>query len=238
MLHQNNQSEDRHTCGARRQCSAKDSETESQPTTWQGASGIRQKIQALWCKQWWHLFHRWTSFPRVPCRNGWSQISPNVHTEAKCEWALRSLRRELERRPSFKKAMNACRQKFYRPNVAQLIRKWVASCEQCVKVSRIDNNKLTQLALRISHKGVTRPKHSLQTDLIPELLSSGSYENIVTAIDKFSRYLFAYSTTSQDDKRIATIIFNIMTIEKRNRCSSRNYHETCQDEKWADNWDT
>ena len=50
-----------------------------------------------------------------------------------------------------------------------------------------------------------------QIDLVPELPPSGGYENIVTAMDVFSRYLFAYPTSNQDAKTIAKVLINIMT---------------------------
>ena len=51
----------------------------------------------------------------------------------------------------------------------------------------------------------------MQIDLVPELPSSGGYENIVTATDVFSRYVFAYPTSNQDVKTIAKVLINIMT---------------------------
>ena len=51
----------------------------------------------------------------------------------------------------------------------------------------------------------------MQIDLEPGLPPSGGYENIVTAMDTFSRYLIAYPTCSQDGKTIARVIINIMT---------------------------
>ena len=47
--------------------------------------------------------------------------------------------------------------------------------------------------------------------MVPELPPSGGYENIVTAMDVFSRYLFVYPTTNQDAKTIAKVLLNIMT---------------------------
>ena len=41
----------------------------------------------------------------------------------------------------------------------------------------------------------------MQKVLVPELPPSGGYENIVTAMAVFSRYLFAYPTSSQDARR-------------------------------------
>ena len=51
----------------------------------------------------------------------------------------------------------------------------------------------------------------MQIDLVPELPKSGGYENIVTAMDVFSRYLFAYPTSNQDVKRITKVLINNMT---------------------------
>ena len=51
----------------------------------------------------------------------------------------------------------------------------------------------------------------MQIDLVPGLPPSGGYENIVTAIGVFSRYLFAYRTSNQDAKTVAQVLINIMT---------------------------
>ena len=51
----------------------------------------------------------------------------------------------------------------------------------------------------------------MQIDLVPGLPPSGGYENIVIAIDVFSRYLFAYPTANQDAKTVAKVLINIMT---------------------------
>ena len=51
----------------------------------------------------------------------------------------------------------------------------------------------------------------MQIDLVPVSPPSGVYENIVTAMDVFSRYLFAYPTSNQDATTIAKVIINIMT---------------------------
>ena len=51
----------------------------------------------------------------------------------------------------------------------------------------------------------------MQIDLVPGLPPSGGYENIVTAMDVFSRYLLAYPTSNQDATKIAKVIIDIMT---------------------------
>ena len=51
----------------------------------------------------------------------------------------------------------------------------------------------------------------MQIDLVPELSPSGGYENILTAMEVFSKYLFVYPSSSQDAKTISKVIINIMT---------------------------
>ena len=62
---------------------------------------------------------------------------------------------------------------------------------------------------RIEH--ITAPEDAMQIDLVPEFPTSGGYEKIVTAMDVFSRSLFAYPTSNEDAKTNAKVITNIMT---------------------------
>ena len=48
-------------------------------------------------------------------------------------------------------------------------------------------------------------------DLVPGSPPSGGYANIVTAMDVFSRSLFAYPTSNQDATTVAKVLINIMT---------------------------
>ena len=58
---------------------------------------------------------------------------------------------------------------------------------------------------------INPPGDTKQSDLVPELPPSVGYENIVTAMVVFSRYLFAYPTLNQDAKTIAKVLNNITT---------------------------
>ena len=84
------------------------------------------------------------------------------------------------------------------------------SCEQCIRESRIDRS-LTRLHMQNHTEHITAPEDAMQIDFVPELQPSGGYENIVTAMDVFSRYLFAYPTSNQDANSIAKVLVNIMT---------------------------
>ena len=94
--------------------------------------------------------------------------------------------------------------------MAQLIRRWVMSCEQFLRESRVDD-RLTQPALQNPREHITATEEAIHFDLLPELPPSAGYENVVTAMDVFSRYLFANPTSSQDAKTIAKVKINILT---------------------------
>ena len=55
------------------------------------------------------------------------------------------------------------------------------------------------------------PEDAMQIDLLPNLAPSGGYENIITAMDVFSRYLFAYPVTDASATNTAKVIIDIMT---------------------------
>ena len=84
------------------------------------------------------------------------------------------------------------------------------SSEQCNRESQIDRS-LTRSPLQNPIEHITAPEDAMQIDLVPELPLSGGYENIMTAMDEFSPYSFAYPTSNQDAKTIAKVLINIMT---------------------------
>ena len=51
----------------------------------------------------------------------------------------------------------------------------------------------------------------MQFDLAPGSPPSGGFENIVTAMDVFYRYLFSHPMSNQDAKTFAKVLINIMT---------------------------
>ena len=76
------------------------------------------------------------------------------------------------------------------------------SCEKCIGELRI-NPQLTRPPLQNPNENITAPEDAMQFDLVPRLPPSGGYENIVTAMDAISRFLFAYLTANQDATTIA-----------------------------------
>ena len=94
--------------------------------------------------------------------------------------------------------------------MAQSIIEWVMSCEQSIKESRLDRS-LTRPLLQNLIEHITAPEDAMQIDLVPVSPPSGGQENIVTAMDVFFRYLFAYPTSNQDSKTTAQVLITIMT---------------------------
>ena len=66
---------------------------------------------------------------------------------------------------------------------------------QTIRESRIDRTFI-RLPLEITNEHITAPEDAMQTDLLPELTPSGGFENTVTAVDMFARYLFLYPTSN------------------------------------------
>ena len=99
---------------------------------------------------------------------------------------LRNLHGEFGKHPGITKTIIAYREKYYFPKLAQLIREWVLSCEQCLREART-NLRLTRSPLQNANDYITAPEHAMQIDLAPELPPSGGYEYNVTAVDVFSR---------------------------------------------------
>ena len=57
----------------------------------------------------------------------------------------------------------------------------------------------------------TGPEDCLGIDILPNLPSSNGYQHIITMVDGFSRYLFAYPTQDMTAKTVAWCIIDVMT---------------------------
>ena len=125
---------------------------------------------------------------------------------------LESLHGKANRHPStgIAKMLQEIRSKYYYPGIAKFVRKWVNGCETCIKDERISNDLITPELLN-QPEWTLGPEDAMQIDLLPNLPPSGGYENIITAIDVFSRYLFAYSVTDASLTNTAKVIIDIMT---------------------------
>ena len=112
---------------------------------------------------------------------------------------LHSFRGEVGKHPGIAKTIFAYNEKYYLPKKAQIIREWVMSCEQCLRESRMVRS-LAHRPLQNANGHNTEPEDAMQNELVPEFPPSLGYENIVTAMDVLSRYLFAYPSSNLDAK--------------------------------------
>ena len=70
---------------------------------------------------------------------------------------LRNLHEEFGKHPGIFKTIIAYREKYYFPKMAQIIREWVKSCEQCIRELRIDRS-LTRPPCKTQMNTLLRPK--------------------------------------------------------------------------------
>ena len=81
----------------------------------------------------------------------------------------------------------------------------VKGCEQCAKDKQVPNATITSELLILSYWD-PRPKDAIQIDQLPNLPPGGGYENVLTATDFFSQYLFAYPPTDASAINVAKVM--------------------------------
>ena len=105
--------------------------------------------------------------------------------------------------------MQEIREKKYFPSIATYVRNWVRDCEICIQDKGINNTGITPELIHIPEWELG-PEDVMQNDLLPELPPSGGYENIITAIEVFSRYAFACPVSNPRAVNRAKVIIDIM----------------------------
>ena len=118
-----------------------------------------------------------------------------------------SLHGKPNRHPGLAKMLQEIRWKYCYPWFAKIVRKCVQGCEICIKHERISNESITPELLNLPEYDLGA-EDAMKIDLLPILPSSGGYENIITTMDVFSKYRFAYPVT---DASAPNIIIDIMT---------------------------
>ena len=74
---------------------------------------------------------------------------------------------------------------------------------------RIDNTQLRPELLNCPEFDLG-PEDILQMDILPALPPSGGFQHVITAVDVFSRYLFAYPTSNPTAPAMAKVLIDIM----------------------------
>ena len=94
--------------------------------------------------------------------------------------------------------------------MAKYVKKWVEGCEQYARDKRVLKATITPELLNLPEWDLG-PEDAMQVDLLLYLTSSGGNEIVLTAIDVFSRYLFAYPPTDASAINVAKVIIDNMT---------------------------
>ena len=123
---------------------------------------------------------------------------------------LHALHGTAHKHPGISKMLQEIRQKYYYPGIAKHVKKWVEGCEICAKDKRVPNNSKTPELLNLPEWDLGS-EDAMQIDLLPNLPTSGGYQTIMTAIDVFSRYLFAYPLVKATASNTAKVLIDIMT---------------------------
>ena len=122
---------------------------------------------------------------------------------------LQALHGHNSNHPGITKKIQEARQKCYYPCIAKYIKKWVSNCQICIQTKRF-NNDLLRTELLNCPEWDLGPEDILQMDIVPNVPPSGGYDHIITAIDVFSRYLFAYPVTRITATAVSKVIMDIL----------------------------
>ena len=123
---------------------------------------------------------------------------------------LQALHGTAHKHPGISKMLQEIRQKYYYPGIAKHVKKWVEGCVTCAKDKRVPNNTITPELLNLPEWDLG-PEDAMQIDLLPNLPISGGYQTVMTAIDVFSRNLFAYPLVEATASNTAKVLIYIMT---------------------------
>ena len=92
--------------------------------------------------------------------------------------------------PSSKTMIHELRKRYYSPSLAEKTQKQLEHCETCMR-SKFTNESKIRLPLQKIYDPCNGPTDLMEVDIVGPLPASNGFTHIMTAIDVFSRYLFA-----------------------------------------------
>ena len=116
---------------------------------------------------------------------------------------------KTNKHPVITKMIQESRTKYYYPGLARKIRAWVINCPDCIANKRIDTRQIRPKMLS-NTEFTFGPEDCLEVDILPNLPSSNGYRHIITVMDVFSRYLFAYPTQDMTARTVGRCIIDVM----------------------------
>ena len=112
--------------------------------------------------------------------------------------------------PGIAKTIQQCREKYYFLGLAAKIANHISLCRECAQTKRTPDSCITPPLIDMSQLALG-PEDALQMDIVPFDDPSGGYNAVITAMDIFSRYLFAYSVTRIDTRTVTRVLIDIIT---------------------------
>ena len=89
-----------------------------------------------------------------------------------------------------RKTLEECRKGYYWPGYENDIQEWITNCLPCVQTKSIHEKHLRPPLLPVTAQ-TCFPGEMLQVDLLGPFTSSNGFTTVLTAIDVFTKYLFA-----------------------------------------------
>ena len=123
---------------------------------------------------------------------------------------LSTLHGKTNKHPGITKMIQECRVKYYFPGLARKIRAWVTNCPNCIVNKRMDTRQIRPRMLSNTEFKVG-PEDCLEVDILRNLPSFNGFQHIITKMDVFSRYFFAYPTQDMTATTVARCIIDKMT---------------------------
>ena len=124
---------------------------------------------------------------------------------------IRSLHNNpVQGRPGSKKMLHELRKRYYSPNLAEKTQRVLESCEICMR-SKSTNEAKLRPPLQNIYDPCNGPTDLLEADIVGPLPTSNRNTHILTAIDVFSRYLFAVPLRRPDTTSVIDALLSIFT---------------------------
>ena len=123
---------------------------------------------------------------------------------------LSTLHGKTNKHSGITKMTQESRTKYYFPGLARKIRAWVINCSDCIANKRSDTRQIHPKMLS-NTEFTFGQEDCLEVDILQNLPSSNGYKHIITMMDVFSRYLFAYPTQDMTARTVGRCIIDVMT---------------------------
>ena len=104
---------------------------------------------------------------------------------------LPALHGTAHKHPGISKVLQDIRQKYYYAGLGKRVKRWVEGCEVCANDKRVPNDSITPELPNLPEWDLG-PEDAMQKDLLPNIPTGCVYQKMMTAINVFSRHLFAY----------------------------------------------